>query len=152
MYTLPSVNKSPLKYFLLVFAISLPFWLLGSLGGQLQKYIPINLPISAFGTFCPLIASLILAHMKDKQNGMKNLLKRIFDFQRIKKKSWYIPVIFLMPAIMILSYVVMLLTGYPLPEPKIPFQMIPVFFLLFFIGAIGEELGWSGYITDPRLK
>lgn len=27
--------------------------------------------------------------------------------------------------------------------------MVPVFFMVFFIGAIGEEIGWTGYATDP---
>ncbi len=50
---------------------------------------------------------------------------------------------------MILAYAVMHLIGSPLPEPHIPFQMIPIFLLMFFIGAIGEEVGWSGYAIDP---
>jgi uncharacterized protein len=54
-----------------------------------------------------------------------------------------------MPTILILSYVVMRLRGVPLPEPHIPFLMIPIFFLVFFIGAIGEEVGWTGYAIDP---
>lgn len=27
--------------------------------------------------------------------------------------------------------------------------MLPVFFIVFFIGGIGEEIGWTGYVTDP---
>ena len=50
---------------------------------------------------------------------------------------------------MLLSYEVMRLLGRPLPEPQIPFLAIPIFFLVFFIGAIGEEVGWSGYAIDP---
>jgi membrane protease YdiL (CAAX protease family) len=140
--------KLSLKFFLLVFAISIPFWLIGATTEQLPKAIPINLPISSLMTFCPMIAALIITHREDKSGGMKNLLKRGFDFERIKKKIWYIPVIFLMPAIMILVYRVMRLMGLPLPEPYIPWQMIPIFLLIFFIGATGEEVGWSGYILD----
>ena len=43
----------------------------------------------------------------------------------------------------------MRLRGVPLPEPQIPFLIIPIFFLVFFIGAIGEEVGWTGYAIDP---
>lgn len=138
-----------LKFFLLVFVISIPFWLIGVLTGHLPKEIPISLPISSLMAFSPLIAALILTHREDKSNGMKNLLKRIFDYNRIKKKIWYIPVFFLMPGIMVLSYGLMVLIKLPLPEPHIVFQMIPVFFLVFFITAIGEEAGWSGYIIEP---
>ena len=30
-----------------------------------------------------------------------------------------------------------------------PFVSIVIFFFLYFIGAAGEELGWSGYATEP---
>jgi membrane protease YdiL (CAAX protease family) len=40
--------------------------------------------------------------------------------------------------------------GLPLPnEPYIPFLQIPLLLVLFFILAIGEEVGWTGYATDP---
>ncbi|KYD08061.1 hypothetical protein B4135_4218 [Caldibacillus debilis] len=46
-----------------------------------------------------------------------------------------------MPAVMFLSYGVMRLTGSALPEWRIPLSMIPVFFVVFFIAAIGKEAG-----------
>jgi uncharacterized protein len=27
--------------------------------------------------------------------------------------------------------------------------MLPVFFIVFFIGGICEEIGWTGYVNDP---
>lgn len=30
-----------------------------------------------------------------------------------------------------------------------PFTSLIIFLFLYFIGAIGEELGWSGYATEP---
>ncbi|MCL1466871.1 type II CAAX endopeptidase family protein [Argonema galeatum] len=141
------ISKSPLKFLLLVFVLSVPFWLVGFL--DLPKMLPINLPISALQFVCPITTALILVHKENKPNGMKDLLKRAFDFKRIKNKIWYVPILLLMPAVMILSYGMMRLLEMPLPEPHIPFKSIPIFFLMFFIGAIGEEIGWSGYITDP---
>jgi uncharacterized protein len=60
-----------------------------------------------------------------------------------------VPTILIMPVTMILSYVIMRLIGVPLPEPNIPSLAIPLFFLVFFIGALGEKGGWSGYAIDP---
>jgi len=55
-----------------------------------------------------------------------------------------------MPALMLLSYGVMLLSGLPLPaEPFVPYLLIPVFIPLFFIAAAFEEVGWMGYAADP---
>jgi uncharacterized protein len=67
----------------------------------------------------------------------------------IRPRIWYIPIFFLAPAIMLLSYWAIRLMGRPLPEPNIPLQMVPVFFILFFITAAFEETGWSGYAIDP---
>ena len=55
-----------------------------------------------------------------------------------------------MPVVYLLTYGVMSLMGLPLPdEPYFSFLMIPLLFVLFFILAIGEEVGWTGYATDP---
>ena len=59
------------------------------------------------------------------------------------------PIFLLMPLLMALEYVVMKLTGMPIPDPQFPVLLLPVFFVLFFIGGIGEEIGWTGYATDP---
>ncbi len=150
MNTSASVKKSPLKFFVLVYVLALPFWLLGALAGGFTKAIPINLPISALMFVCPITAAVILTYREQKSRGVKQLLARVFDYKRVKQKIWYVPAILLMPVIMVLSYVVMRLIGSPLPaNPYIPFQAIPIFFLVFCIGAIGEEVGWSGYAIDP---
>ena len=142
-----SYKKSPLKFFLLVFALALPFWLLGFL--VKTQGLPMNLPISAFQFVCPLIAALILVYREEKSAGVKKLLKRAFDYKRIKHKIWFVPIILLNPLIMLLSYWVMLLLGRPIHNPFIPWSMIPIFFVLFFFAALCEEVGWMGYAIDP---
>lgn len=67
------ISKSPLKFFLLVFVISIPFWLVGFL--DLPKILPINLPISALMFVCPTIAALILMPKDNEPNSMRELLK-----------------------------------------------------------------------------
>lgn len=36
----------------------------------------------------------------------------------------------------------------PLPAPQIQVHAAALTFVAFFAGALGEELGWSGYVTD----
>jgi CAAX protease family protein len=134
------MNRSPLKFFLLVFALSIPFWLIQ----------PRDWPISA-SVGVPLLAALILVYREEGGGrGVRRLLSRVFDQWRIRKRIWYVPIIFLMPLLYLLTYVVMRLMGLPFPdEPYIPFLLIPLLFVLFFILAIGEEVGWTGYVTDP---
>jgi len=104
-------NHSPVKFFLLVFLLSIPFWIMGAVTKDLTKILPIKLPISALMTFCPLLAAAILIYKEQKIHGVKELLKLSFDFQKIKDKKWYIPVIWLMPTIATLSYLYLKMTG-----------------------------------------
>ena len=133
------MNRSPLKFSLLVFALSIPFWLIQ----------PRDWPITA-SVDVPLMAALILVYRDEGGGAVRRLLSRVFDQWRIRKKIWYGPIIFLMPAIFLLTYGVMRLMGLQFPdEPYTPFLLIPLLFVLFFIFAVGEEVGWTGYVTDP---
>jgi uncharacterized protein len=144
-----SQEDLPLKFFLLVFIITIPFWIFG--GNKLP--IPIKLPVSALAAFNPLIAALILSYKQSGFNGVKELFKKVFDYKKIKNKIWYVPILLLNPLISILSYAIMRFTGLPLPDPiQFPVLIAPVFFVVFFIFGMGEELGWMGYAIDPMQK
>lgn len=97
-------NHSPIKFFLLVLVLSIPFWLLGVLVKGATENLPIKLPISALMAFCPLLAAAILVYKKQKTQGVKELLLLSFDFKKITDKRWYAPIVFLMPVIALLSY------------------------------------------------
>src|SRR4029450_8106351 len=135
-----SKGHLPLTYFVLVFILAVPFWLFG--GGRLP--LPINLPVSALTTVVPMTAAAILSYRQSGVTGVKELLKRAWDFKKVKNKTWYLPALGLAPLIYVASYAVMRLTGLPLPEPiTVPFLLAPVFFVVYFITDTGEELGWS---------
>jgi uncharacterized protein len=142
-------TKTYINFFALVLALSIPFGILGALGPDTTKILPIKLSTSALMTFCPLIAAAILVYKKQKMPGVKQLLKLSFDFKKIKNKKWYIPVVFLMPLIALLSFWYLNITGGIEREPQPSSLSVFIFFFVFFIGAIGEEVGWSGYIIDP---
>lgn len=136
-------------FLLLVLALSIPFWILGAIAPDFTKIFPIKLPISALMTFCPLIAAVILVYKERGSQGAKDLLSQAFDFKKIKDKQWYLPIVCLMPAIAVLSYFYAKFTGALILEPQTPALSIFIFFIVYFIGAIGEEIGWSGYAIDP---
>lgn len=139
-------NRLPLKFFLLVFALSIPFWIAGALTDF--QILP-GIPLSALGLLCMVGAASILVYRENGLAGVTELLKRSFDFNRVKARVWYWPTFLLMPAIMVLSFIVMRLTGVQIPSPQFSFATPFILFAVFFIAAIGEELGWSGYAIDP---
>ena len=139
MNSCASSKRSPLTFFVLVFVLSIPSWLLE----------PRDWPITA-SVGAPLIAALSLSYRENGLAGTKKLLRRVFDQERIEPKIWYLPTIFLLPFIFLLTYEVTRLTGQPLPDKQyIPLLMIPLLFVLFFVLAVCEEVGWTGYVTDP---
>lgn len=143
-----TTTRSPTIFFVLVYFLTIPFWALSTT--VKVEGLPDNLPVTDVGaTFVPLVAALILVYREEKLGGIKKLLKRTFDHNRIRDKSWYVPILFLMPLLYVLTYEVMRLIGLTVPsEWHIP-PATPLLFTAFFVAAAGEELGYMGYAIDP---
>jgi uncharacterized protein len=143
-------RRSPWIFFLLVFVLSVPFWLAGPLADQLlQKAIPIDLPLSALQAVNPLIAASILVYGENGWEGVKRLLRRALEYGRIKRKVWYVPILCLWPTTMVLAYGSMYLAGAPLPDdPRFPMLILPLLFVVFLVSATVEQVGWQGYAID----
>jgi membrane protease YdiL (CAAX protease family) len=144
--TITSEKRSPYKFFLLVFALSIPLWLIGSLTPL--QLLP-GLPVSSLMIIVPVTTASILVYRESKSAGVVALLKRSFDYRRIGEKVWYIPVFLLMPGVMALSYGLMRWMGTPVPPPQFSLLTAMVMFIAFFIAGLGEELGWLGYAYNP---
>ncbi len=136
----------PWKFFLLVFLLSIPFWAVGGLSGL--QLLP-ALPISALSVICVAAAAAVLVYRESGWTGVKAWLKRCGNFRRAKVKIWLIPAVLLMPVIMTLSFLIMRLEGVPLPAPSFSVVKVLALFAAFLIGALAEELGWTGYAIDP---
>ncbi|MCG8412774.1 MAG: CPBP family intramembrane metalloprotease [Pseudomonadales bacterium] len=136
----------PIKFFLILFTISIPFWLLEMLPNEeLAQFIPVNLPISALMFVCPALVAAFLLYREGGITAAKGLIGQSFDFRKIENRIWYIPIVATVPLIMVLSYFSMLWLNAPLPEPEFQLVLLPVFFAIFLLSALGEELGWQGY-------
>lgn len=133
-------------FFALVFVFSTPFWLLG---GMTELQLMPGLSVSALAGFAPVTAALVLVDREKKSAGMLALLKRSFDFKRITSQRWLVPVLLLMPTVSLTVYSLMRWMEIPLPAAK--FHLFPalLMFIAFFVGGLGEELGWTGYALDP---
>jgi membrane protease YdiL (CAAX protease family) len=139
-------RESVFTFFALVFLLSIPFWILGTI--HPIQLLP-GLPISGLGAFTPAIAALLLFYRSDRFPGVLWLLQRSFDFKRVKNKNWFLAFILVNPVIAVLAYWILRASGESLPKPApLTFAIFPLF-IVFLIAALGEELGWSGYATEP---
>lgn len=142
-------KRNLLLFFVLLVLLSLPIWVISSFFGDTLP-LPVKLPTSTIVILVPAVAASILSYRESGASGLKALWKRVFDFHKIKNKRWLWAAVLSTPLIHFLSYLWLRWTGAPLPEPIIfPIHLAPLFFVAFFIGAIFEELGWTGYVYDP---
>jgi len=121
---MPDEKRNLLLFFLVAFAWSWLLWLPEVLWN-------FRLYLAPFG---PTVSAFILTYANDGLNGVKELLKRGIDFRF--KKIWWIPIFFLMPAIVGFSLLLSILSG-SYAEIAILFQpliIIPAFFYIFVFG------------------
>ena len=143
---MPKRRRSPLSFFLLVFAMSAPFWLIGATNSS--QLLP-GVPTSALQFICPSLAAMLLLYREGGVHAATGLLKRSFDYKRMTSMVWLLPIFLVMPAVMLISYATMRLLDFPLPTVDINWFSVAPLFVAFFIAGLGEELGWSGYVIEP---
>ena len=143
------IKRSPFKFFLIIYGLSIPLWILESLIEV--NGLPLDIPITDIAAaFTPLIAACILIYKEEGRTGIYNLFNRIVDCKRITKKILYVPVIFLPIFIYFLIYLIIYYAGLPVPKTfQFSFLTIPVLLLFFLLGATLEETGYMGYAIDP---
>lgn len=142
-------RRSPRCFFALVLALSVPFWLLGA---NTDLQLMPGLSVSALMAFCPVAAATVLVHRESGAAGVTDLLRRSFDFKRITDRRWYLPILLTMPAVSVVVFALMTWMAMPPPAPQVSALAALLMLFAFFAGALGEELGWSGYILDPLLR
>lgn len=147
--TAGSGDKAAKSFFLLLFALSIPFWLLGFWS---RTPVFAQIPVSALQAACPLLAAVLLAGLRAGRGGVRMLFNRVFAFRFGRFWIWYLLALLTMPVVMLLSYAAMRMLGRPLPEPAFSFGSALAAFLVFIFAALAEEAGWMGYAVDPLLK
>lgn len=142
-------QRAPWAFFALFLLLSAPIWVVGGLAPHfLPAWIPINLPTAALMTFNPALAALILAGRDGGWPGVNALLRRLLDgWRRPGATAWLVAFLY-MPVVMTLNYIWVVVQGRQ-PQPAIvEIALLPVLFVMFLVGAVGEELGWQGYAYD----
>jgi membrane protease YdiL (CAAX protease family) len=140
-----SENGPLAGFFALVLFISIPFWALGSL--YPVQILP-GLPASALGAFAPAFAAGIMVYRRGHLAAVARLLRRTYDLGRIRNKLWFLVFMLFNPAVAFLAFWIMRALGRRIPQPSLMPYDIVLMFVFFLIGALGEELGWTGYATE----
>ena len=84
--------------------------------------------------------------------GLKSMLSHLFIW-RVGIGYWLFALLFLLPAFLIGSMANPLFNGDPLSfqDIKPAFEIIPMFIGFIIISGLGQEVGWTGFLT-PRLQ
>jgi membrane protease YdiL (CAAX protease family) len=122
----------------------------GTLYLVVQGILPAGVALAA--ALSASIAGIIMTVVEDGRAGLKLMLSRLLIW-RVGIGYWLFAFLFLVPAILIGSVVNPLFNGDPLSfrNMKPAFEIILMFIMFFIIAGLGEELGWTGFLT-PRLQ
>jgi membrane protease YdiL (CAAX protease family) len=140
-----STSRAPWAYFVLVFAISTPFWVLGAVSSL--RLTP-NLSLGSLMIVAPFVTAVLLTTWDKGPVGASKLLKQVVDVHGLKGRAWYLPIFLLMPALMVVEVGVLRLAGVSIPDPTFTLVDVLVGIGVYFIAALLEEVGWSGYAID----
>jgi uncharacterized protein len=131
---------------LLVLALSVPMWAAGaSNSALLGRLVPIDLPVSALTAFVPMAAAIGLSWRDGGGRGAWRLLVSAIDLRQVHGLRWVVAAALLMPAMLGAEFALLWLAGRAPADAIFPVSALPVYFPIFFLAAIGEELGWQGY-------
>jgi membrane protease YdiL (CAAX protease family) len=98
------------------------------------------------------VAGIIMTVVVDGKGGTQAMLRRLLIW-RVGIGYWLFALLFLVPAIFLGSMVNPLFNGDPLSlnDVKLGFEILPMFIGFFIVAGLGQELGWTGFLT-PRLQ
>ena len=108
-------------------------------------------PLFIIAVWAPNIAAVVLALSRGGWPGLKDLLSRLIRW-RVSPWVWLAAILFY-PALMLVVQLIDLVSGQPLAGFDVWWHGViaGVFTLpILFLGPLGEELGWRGYLL-PRL-
>ncbi|WP_052078269.1 CPBP family intramembrane glutamic endopeptidase [Spirochaeta lutea] len=135
-------TKDLLFYFFLVTLLSSILWLISAFAGG--ELLP-GLPVSSFMAFLPAAAAGISIALFRKSPNVRKIKDGLCFLFSVKRKAWIIPAVLLQPAIFIASFLVLRLSGARIPLEIHLNLFSTITFLLFFLAAFTEELGWTGF-------
>ena len=141
----------PWRYFVWVQLLSIPFYW----GGRwaIQGFPFYGWPAAVAMIVVPAAAATVLTVQEQGDRAALRLWIRIGDVRRISGVGSALTAFLLPPVVTFMAFGVVRYFHLPLPDAVVfaP-AAAPGLFVTFFLGAIPEEIGWTGYATEPLQK
>lgn len=98
------------------------------------------------------IAGIIMTLLEDGKAGLKLMIHRLLIW-RAGFGYWLFAFLFSLSAIILGTVFNTLFQGEPLSfeSIRLTFEIVPLFIIFFVVAGLGQELGWTGFLT-PRLQ
>lgn len=137
-------NRSIANFILLLFGLSIPCWILGSIYDVqiFPGFKLFQLPLAM-----PMVSALIMVYKEKGKEGVIALLKRTYDFRNFRPWIWLLPILFIHPSIGLLNNWIQSISETPIPPPNFSVTTFLGYSIVFFM-TYAEELGLTGYATD----
>lgn len=146
----PTKNH-PFAFFVLIYAISVPFWMVSGHFGK--SGLPDNIPLTDIGaTLSPAIAACLLIYWANGKAGLRQFLGRVCDYRRIERARWLILAVGFLPVLYVITYVAMRVADLPVAKHLDLSPSLFITLAMFLIAAVLEEIGYSAYATDALQK
>lgn len=141
-------GRSVTRYFLLLFGLCIPFWVIGAIVDI--ELFP-GFKLFQAGLAMPMVAALILTLHERGWVGTAALLRRTYDVSRIRPRIWFLPMLLIFPSIGFINYWIVRQAGADIPPPTFSWIVFLGYCTVFFM-TYAEELGLTGYAVDPLQK
>lgn len=143
-------ERFPTRFIAISIGISWTCWfLVAGTGRNVFTDLEVGL-IYVLGGFGPAIAGILMVYGTNDEETIRDYWRRVFDFRRIGAR-WYLPILLLYPASVLLAFAVSR-TPVDLTPLRDLLQNPPYFLttaaFIFLVGPFSEELGWRDYALD----
>jgi len=136
-------HRRILLFLALTYALSAPWWALSLVISA--PGLPDRLPITDAGAaFMPALSAILLTAREGGRRGVAELVGRLGDWRRLRA-AWWLVILGSAPVFFAATYFAMGALGLRLQHAWGSSTSPALAFLIFFLGAIGEELGYTGY-------
>lgn len=142
----PQSMQDVFFFFGLTFLLTTPFWVISAASGR--QLMP-GLPVAALAVICPAAAGIFLSWRLGGMAAGRSLLMRTIDVRRIKPKAWWLAILLTSPTVSAAAFVILRFNGSGIPDPQIDILTVVALFVVFLVGALSEEMGWTGFALDP---